>query len=124
MGIRRQHSAMIAADLAAWVAQRDAGEPMVTLAVEGNISAGKSTFLDVLSHADTDLAGLLRVVPEPVTQWQAYPCKDRNGSDRQENVLQKFYDNPNRFAYSFQHYVLISRMEQVWAALCVCACAG
>ena len=31
---------------------------------------------------------------------------------RRQNVLAKFYENPERYAYSFQHYVLISRMEQ------------
>jgi hypothetical protein len=34
---------------------------MITLAVEGNISAGKSTFLDVLSHEDANLQELLQV---------------------------------------------------------------
>jgi hypothetical protein len=56
---------------------------------------------------------LPQVVQEPVSQWQSYPCTDRWGKRKQENVLAKFYENPERYAYSFQHYVLISRMQQV-----------
>lgn len=129
--------------------------------MEGNISAGKSTFLDVLSHEDTRLAGMLNVVPEPVAQWQEYECRTHKGALKTENVLkvragggaggwrrggsvrlpvsagafvrrrrtpthppiitpliirsceQKFYDDPHRFAYSFQHYVLMSRIGEV-----------
>lgn len=42
-------------------AERAGGAGMVTLAVEGNISAGKSTFLNVLSHQDTCLHDILKV---------------------------------------------------------------
>ncbi|KAL4437299.1 hypothetical protein ABPG75_004438 [Micractinium tetrahymenae] len=119
VGIRRQHSDMIAASMQRWAEEQGgaageavaAGSNMVTLAVEGNISAGKSTFLDVLSHQQTALNDMLTVVQEPVQQWQEYTCKDRHGNPRKQNVLAKFYEDPNRYAYSFQHYVLISRME-------------
>lgn len=43
---------------------------MVTLALEGNISAGKSTFLDVLSHEDTCLHDILKVGAEAAA-WLA-----------------------------------------------------
>ncbi|PSC73614.1 deoxycytidine kinase [Micractinium conductrix] len=119
VGIRRQHSDMIASALQHWAEQHAAeseaaaaGPAHVTLAVEGNISAGKSTFLKVLSHEQTALNGMLQVVQEPVSQWQSVECRDRNGALRRQNVLAKFYENPERYAYSFQHYVLISRMEQ------------
>lgn len=114
-GIRRLHGKLIAQEILQLVkadATKAAEGGMVTLAVEGNISAGKSTFLDVLSHDDTNLRDELQVVPEPVQQWQAFDCKDRLGRDTTENVLQKFYSDPQRFAYSFQHYVLVSRMAE------------
>ncbi|KAL4439473.1 hypothetical protein ABPG77_008802 [Micractinium sp. CCAP 211/92] len=128
VGIRRQHSDMIAASMQRWAEEQGGGtgeaegaggagggaagaSGMVTLAVEGNISAGKSTFLDVLSHQHTALNDMLTVVQEPVQQWQEYTCKDWHGNPRKQNVLAKFYEDPNRYAYSFQHYVLISRME-------------
>ncbi|KAI7842119.1 hypothetical protein COHA_004312 [Chlorella ohadii] len=91
-------------------------ERMVTLAVEGNISAGKagskSTFLNVLSHEDTCLHDILKVVQEPVQQWQEYRCRDIEGNEKMENVLEKFYSDPDRYAYSFQHYVLLSRVRE------------
>ncbi|PRW45341.1 deoxycytidine kinase [Chlorella sorokiniana] len=87
-------------------------ERMVTLAVEGNISAGKSTFLNVLSHRDTCLHDILKVVQEPVQQWQEYRCRDIRGNEKTENVLEKFYSDPDRYAYSFQHYVLLSRVQE------------
>ena len=64
VGIRRRHSDMIAEAVQQRAAEA-AGEAeegsMITLAVEGNISAGKSTFLDVLSHEDANLQELLQV---------------------------------------------------------------
>lgn len=55
----------------------------------------------------------MQVVPEPVAQWQEYRCRDAEGVEKPVNVLEKFYSNPQRFAYSFQHYVLMSRMQAV-----------
>ena len=62
----------------------------------------------------------MQVVPEPVDSWQDYPCLDKSGQIRSENVLQRFYDNPARFAYSFQHYVLLSRLQKVSEGEGVC----
>lgn len=112
VGIRRQHSDMIASAMQAWAEEQAGADEGITLSVEGNISAGKSTFLDILSHEQTQLSKLMEVVQEPVSQWQAVECRDRHGAKRTQNVLAKFYENPERYAYSFQHYVLISRMEQ------------
>ncbi len=63
-GIRRLHGKLIAQEILQLVkadATKAAEGGMVTLAVEGNISAGKSTFLDVLSHDDTNLRDELQV---------------------------------------------------------------
>lgn len=68
--IRHLHGKLIAREIGALV-RRDrsaeaaaAEEKMVTLAVEGNISAGKSTFLDVLSHEETNLRDMLQAGSE------------------------------------------------------------
>jgi len=78
VGIRQQHSNMIASAMQQWAEERQHAERQqeasgrgaedaakkragVTLAVEGNISAGKSTFLDVLSHEQTALNNMLTV---------------------------------------------------------------
>jgi deoxyadenosine/deoxycytidine kinase len=46
------------------------------------------------------------MVPEPVDQWQ-------NVNGQGGNMLQQFYDNPQRYAYTFQNYVFITRVMQV-----------
>lgn len=48
----------------------------------------------------------VQVVPEPVDKWQDIG----NGH---HNVLQAFYDTPDRYAYTFQNYVFVTRMMQV-----------
>ena len=64
-----------------------------------------------------------QVVQEPVENWQAYECLDRHGRGVTANVLEKFYSDPHRYAYSFQHYVLMSRMKKVGARLICALCA-
>lgn len=54
----------------------------------------------------------MQVVPEPVDKWQDIG----NGH---HNVLQAFYDTPDRYAYTFQNYVFVTRMMQV-CFLCCC----
>ena len=47
-----------------------------------------------------------KVVPEPVDKWQ-------NVGDGKVNLLMEFYQDPQRFAYTFQNYVFLTRMMQV-----------
>ena len=81
----------------------------VKLAVEGNIGAGKSTFLDVLSDRSgaLELQDIIEIVPEPVEEWQKVDSV--NG---QQNLLDQFYKDPKKYAYAFQHYVLLTRMQK------------
>ncbi len=64
--------------------------------IEGNIGAGKSTFLRIIGDH-------LNVQPvfEPDKQWQEI------GGD---NLLQKFYTDTSRWAYTFQTYAFVSRV--------------
>ena len=73
--------------------------------MEGNISAGKSTFLRFIKDDCVELRDVLEVVPEPVDKWQAV---GKGG----ENVLAQFYADPQRYAYTFQNYVFVTRMMQ------------
>jgi len=50
------------------------------------------------------------VVPEPVDKWQ-------NVDGKGGNMLDEFYSNPQRFAYTFQNYVFVTRVMQVRASL-------
>lgn len=46
-----------------------------------------------------------QVVPEPVERWQ-------NVDGKGANMLDAFYQNPERFAYTFQNYVFVTRVMQ------------
>lgn len=68
--------------------------------VEGNIGAGKSTFLRKLQEYLN-----VQMVFEPHEQWQ------RVGGT--ENLLEKFYNDTTRWAYTFQTFAFVTRvMEQ------------
>ncbi len=88
--------------------RRISSPSFIKLAVEGNIGAGKSTFLDILQDRSLELQDLIEVVPEPVEEWQ----KVHNGTGEPINLLDRFYKEPERYAYTFQHYVLLTRMEK------------
>lgn len=71
--------------------------------VEGNIGAGKSTFLKIIDQYLT-----AQIVYEPHEKWQ-----NIGG----ENLLDFFYADPKRWAYTFQTYAFITRIiEQQQAA--------
>ena len=75
----------------------------VTFCVEGNISVGKSTFLrEMAAH----LGPLAEVVPEPLEMWQ------KVGGISGRNILDAFYRDPGRYAYTFQNYVFLTRFMQ------------
>lgn len=80
----------------------------VKLAVEGNIGAGKSTFLDILCDGSLELQDIIEVVPEPVDEWRSV----RYGEEEPINLLDRFYKDPKKYAYTFQHYVLLTRMQK------------
>eukprot|EP00898_Chlorokybus_atmophyticus_P000451 jgi/Chlat1/1406/Chrsp12S01977 len=81
------------------------GEQRLTFCVEGNISVGKSTFLRRVAQDCIQLQDLVEIVPEPVDQWQ-------NVMGKNHNILQQFYEDPARYAYTFQNYVFFTRAMQ------------
>lgn len=66
--------------------------------IEGNVGAGKTTVINLLQKDFTDIL----LVEEPVTEWQ---------NIHGHNILDKKYENPERWCYSFESYVLISKMN-------------
>lgn len=76
--------------------KKDKGEQR-TFIIEGNIGAGKSTFLHMLKQYLN-----VQIMLEPHEQWQ-------NVGDG-HNLLDLFYKDPRRWAYSFQSYAFISRI--------------
>lgn len=75
--------------------------------VEGNIGAGKSTFLRLIK----DLLDV-QVVYEPHTKWQNI------GS---ENLLDHFYKDTTRWSYTFQSYAFVTRIIEQEEAIRSCA---
>lgn len=67
--------------------------------LEGNIGAGKSTFLKIIKDYLH-----IQVVPEPHEKWQKVGGK--------YNLLEKFYHETNRWAYTFQTYAFVTRVVE------------
>ena len=88
--------------------RRKASADRVTFCIEGNIGAGKSTYLHMVQSGNDALAlnEVVEVVPEPVELWQ-------NVDNEGENLLQRFYEKPERYAFTFQQYVLVTRINKV-----------
>ena len=85
----------------------------ILVSIEGNIGAGKSSFLHALkSAAGTELLGRQVIfLQEPVDEWQN--IKDKNGVD----ILTKFYGNQEEYAFKFQMMAYISRQALVRKAM-------
>lgn len=60
-----------------------------SIAIEGNIGVGKSTFLKLMRQVE-GLEGNIVTMPEPVTKWQNV------GGNSEYNLLQRFYESPHR----------------------------
>ncbi len=67
--------------------------------VEGNIGAGKSTFLRLIQNALS-----VQIVQEPVAEWQSVAAG--------QNLLDAFYKDTKRWAYTFQSYAFLTRMME------------
>lgn len=77
----------------------------ITLCIEGNISVGKTKFLQRIANETLELRDLVEVVPEPIDKWQ-------NVGPDHFNILDAFYAEPERHAYTFQNYVFVTRVMQ------------
>ena len=69
-----------------------------TVLIEGNIGSGKTTFLKHFSKFNN-----IEVITEPVEKWT-----NVKGS----NLLQKMYEDPERWAFIFQTYVQLTMLQQ------------
>ncbi len=67
--------------------------------IEGNIGAGKSTFLRML-----DRRLPVQIVYEPLDKWQTVTGE--------ESLLDRFYQDTQRWAYTFQSYAFVSRVVE------------
>ena len=73
--------------------------------IEGNIGSGKSTLVKELKKSVPNILDKKVVyVQEPVNEWSK--IKDKKG----ETILEKFYANQHKYAFSFQMMAYISRL--------------
>ena len=78
-----------------------------TIQIEGNIGVGKSTFTNLLKENITNS----ELVSEPVDMW--LHVKNTDG----KNILQTFYDDIPRWAYTFQNIAYVTRMMKIERAI-------
>ena len=67
-------------------------------ALEGNIGAGKTTIMKIISNHFNDV----EFVEEPVKQWQ-----NLGGM----NLLDSFYSDPKRWGFSFEFYSMLTKIQ-------------
>ena len=75
--------------------------------IEGNIGSGKSTIIERLKEKYPQFIYL----PEPVEEWNK--IQDTSGI----TILQKFYENKERYSFSFQMMAYITRLSQLRKAI-------
>lgn len=78
-------------------------EVKMNIHVEGNIGAGKSTFLRFIEEHTTDIT----VSQEPVDEWMK--IKDDEG----KSLLETFYQDISRWSFAFQMNCFITRVHNV-----------
>lgn len=82
------------------------------VSVEGNIGSGKSTILKALRERYRDINGVPIVyLDEPVSQWEQIKSKEG------KNMIELFYANPSKYAFSFQMMAYISRLTLIQNAV-------
>ena len=79
------------------------------ISVDGNIGSGKSTFVKTLkkyyNNNDKLTNKKIYFLEEPVNIWET--IKNNNG----ENIIESFYKDQEKYAFSFQMMAYISRLS-------------
>ena len=79
------------------------------ISIDGNIGSGKSTFVEMLKNHYSILENQKSLnicfLEEPVEQWGK--IKDENN----KSIIECFYANPDKYAFSFQMMAYISRLS-------------
>jgi deoxyadenosine/deoxycytidine kinase len=72
------------------------------ISIEATIGAGKTTLCRKLREYFS--ASTISIIEEPVQKWIDI------------GILQKFYDDQERWSYTFQSYTFLTRMEEIMCA--------
>ena len=73
------------------------------ISVDGNIGSGKSTFIKMCPNINNVI-----FVQEPVDEWELIKEESTNKS-----ILAKFYEDQNKYSFSFQMMAYISRLSKI-----------
>jgi deoxyadenosine/deoxycytidine kinase len=79
----------------------------IVISLEGNIGVGKSTLLEVVKSSCPDY----EVVLEPVGEWMR--LKNSEG----KSLLELFYEDKRRWAYTFQNCAILTRLKIIREAV-------
>lgn len=74
----------------------------IIISLDGNIGSGKTTLLGEIRDKVN-----VHVVDEPVAQWTAL----KNAEDT--NLLELFYQDKKRWAYTFQNCAILTRLKNI-----------
>ena len=83
--------------------QNSSKKPKI-FSVDGNIGSGKSTLVNELKNYYTNNKKIC-FLQEPVSIWEN--IKDKNGT----NILVNYYNNQQKYAFTFQMMAYISRLS-------------
>ncbi|OTF79217.1 hypothetical protein BLA29_000763 [Euroglyphus maynei] len=108
------------------------------ICLEGNIGCGKSSLLcrlidqfghhhlnDSIDHhkqlnemdqvsIDFDSNISMIITPEPIKLWTNIPFSNaKENLKKHDNLLQKMYNDPKRWAFTFEHYCQLTRFNQM-----------
>lgn len=85
--------------------------PYKIIYVEGNIAAGKSRLISQLQEVAQSKDIRIIYVQEPVSEWSTIRNKDNT------DILTLFYNDQNKYAFSFQMMAYISRLISIKKAV-------
>ena len=86
-------------------------KPML-ISIEGNIGSGKSTMMNHLKQNYKIRGYTVGFIDEPVEIWNSF-TDDNTG----ENIIEKYYKDHAKYAFSFQMMAYISRLSTIKKAL-------
>ena len=87
----------------------------IILSIDGNIGAGKTTFLTQLKNKFPKW----HFIDEPVDTWSRFV------NEEGESLLEVFYKDRKRWSYTFQNCAFLTRVRSItkairdWKALCI-----
>ena len=80
--------------------------------IEGNIGSGKSTLVNLLKKEFEQISNIkVHFVDEPVSEWESIQSEDG------KNMIELFYSDPKKYAFSFQIMAYISRLALLHEAI-------